>query len=521
MTEGRASPERPEGRASERATVSSADPPELTIEQAKLLPFYHDLRNEIVQPDKIVVATQYFWTRWAPRLGPTLTALIVCLRRHCYYNRITQERRDWCFPEQATLAREIGVDTTKTIRAALSHPLAAYFVRREARYVYDPQRGKKVRTSDRYYVAMDDPLTPEDEALLAVRAAERLAREGRLTEMILPEPGAMGPRAKDTTSLADASRTPEPTVTPIDRPRSARARKDRSPKDQKDLQVKERAPLSNGDIDRQVPDGKSLPQDSAVLFAPEEVLEESTDTTKYGAAGLFRAFEAANGQSLTPAQRARLLALVAEFDPIARRASPPSTGLAWVYRAIAEAVESGSHYVAPRRIARICERWAAEGMAPNQADASESGADVSLPASSTSPSPTVADRADEFRSAAGERDEGWSDGSPGVDRYEELTESFVVFPDLEILSRPLWRAIRDEARALLNSPGDRQLLEGTRLLRREGRTFVVGVPGQAAARRAEQRLARPLGRVIEGTLGRDVSLRFVSLAPGLNPSMGE
>src|SRR6185295_17464823 len=135
------------------ASFTISNTPPLTTEQARMLPFYHDLRNEIVQPDKVVVSTQYFWTKWAPRLGPTLTVLVMCLRRHWYYNRVTQERRDWCFPEQATLAREVGVETTKTIRAALQHPLAAYFVRREARYVYDPARAKKVRTSDMYYVA--------------------------------------------------------------------------------------------------------------------------------------------------------------------------------------------------------------------------------------------------------------------------------------------------------------------------------------------------------------------------------
>lgn len=158
----------------------------LRIDQARMLPFYHDLKNEIVEPDKIVVSSQYFWTKWAPRLGPTLTTLVICLRRHCYYNKLTQERRDWCFPEQATLAREIGVESTKTIRAALAHPMAAYFVRREARYVYDPNRGKKIRTSDMYFVAMDDPLIPEDEVLLVARAAERLLQEGRRDELVTP-----------------------------------------------------------------------------------------------------------------------------------------------------------------------------------------------------------------------------------------------------------------------------------------------------------------------------------------------
>ena len=138
----------PPAPASAASPAGDGAPLPLTPEQARLLPYYHDLRNEIVEPERVVVSSQYFWARWAPRLGPTLTVLIVCLRRHCYYNKITQERRDWCFPEQATLAREIGVESTKTIRAALQEPVAAYFVRREPRYVYDPKRGKRIRTSD-------------------------------------------------------------------------------------------------------------------------------------------------------------------------------------------------------------------------------------------------------------------------------------------------------------------------------------------------------------------------------------
>lgn len=329
--------------------------PSLTPEQARLLPFYHDLKNEIVEPDKVVVSSQYFWTRWAPRLGPTLTALVVCLRRHCYYNKLTQERRDWCFPEQATLAREIGVESTKTIRAALQHPEAAYFVRREARYVYDPHRGKKVRTSDMYYVAMDDPLTPEDEALLVVRATERLLTSGRREELGLPEPKGEIRR--------QVARRPE------------------------------------GKNRRQVPNAPFCPQDSTDIFAPEEVHE--LDTVK---------------------------------DPGTLEYSNADLGGDGAY-----AHERG-------------------GERP----------------------PSPADR------------------------------SFVVFPDLPVQSRPLWRAICDEAARRIPALTDRALLSGSVLLAREGEALVVGVGGRAAVRRAETRLRAPLLAAIRAVLGRPVGVRFVA-----------
>src|SRR5262249_5652992 len=139
--------------------------------------------------------------------------------------------------------------STKTIRAALRHPLARHFVRREARYTYDPKRGKKVRTSDMYYVAMDDPLTPEDEARLALRAAARLLAGGREAELAPPAPAGGAPTGR---------KRPQ-----IDAPPEGKTRRQVGP-----------------------PTGRTFPQDSRDLFAPEVVLEESTNTTKYDGVAL-------------------------------------------------------------------------------------------------------------------------------------------------------------------------------------------------------------------------------------------
>jgi hypothetical protein len=476
----------------------------LTPEQARLLPFYHDLRNEIVEPDKVVVSTQYFWTKWAPRLGPTLTALVVCLRRHCYYNRATHERRDWCFPEQATLAREIGVETTKTIRAALGHPLATLFVRREARYVYDPARGKKIRTSDIYHVAMDDPLTPADEARLALRAAERLLDEGRGAE-IVPAPS---PSRRSTS--------------------------------QKDRQVSRR---SAGQKAAQViPSvGQFARQDSAPFSTPEVVHDKSTRTTKYNDAGLptvIKAFGEANGTVVTPAQSARLAALCQQFDPIARRDDPLSSGAAWVRAAIHEAVESGSSYVAPRRIARICERWSIEGRprSPRAPLAGRRGPRDSRPGVLEAQSAEDALAPEPVLIAAEPVNEGddvdggqarralvpslQADETPVCRRTPDTIEcdnpslvpaAEVDFPELGLPGRAVWQAIGDEARRRVTVPGDVALLAGSRLVGRANDRLIVAVPGRAAAQRAELRLARVLAEVTRAVLGRSVSIQFVSL----------
>jgi len=118
----------------------------LTPEELLLLPFYHDLENELKQPERVRIQTEYFWRHWAPELGPTLTVLVITLRSYCYYNKLTKEKRDWAFPKQETLAQQIGV-SRKTVLRTLQNPAAAHFIKREPRYRYDPATQKKVRTA--------------------------------------------------------------------------------------------------------------------------------------------------------------------------------------------------------------------------------------------------------------------------------------------------------------------------------------------------------------------------------------
>ncbi len=145
-------------------------------------PFYHYLKNEIIEPEKIVVGTRYFWNKWAPILGPTLTVIIVKLRQYCYYNKLTKEKRDWCYPSLKTLAKEVGV-SEDTVSRELNpknpekNDILKKFVRREPQYVYDASLRKKVRSVDKYYIAMDDPLTSEDEKILIIKSAERLIKQ--------------------------------------------------------------------------------------------------------------------------------------------------------------------------------------------------------------------------------------------------------------------------------------------------------------------------------------------------------
>lgn len=151
-----------------------------------LQPAYLDVTNEIIKPDQVAIQTKYFWKRWAPKLGPLGTVLFLRLRQYCYYNRETGERRDWCFPSQDTLGDELGAHR-ETIGLTMRKLESLGLIRREPQYRYDPQLRKKVRTTDKYYVLMEDPLAPEDAPELFVRAADRMSRGEALSAWDKPK----------------------------------------------------------------------------------------------------------------------------------------------------------------------------------------------------------------------------------------------------------------------------------------------------------------------------------------------
>ena len=143
----------------------------LALEQA-----YANAYNEIVQPDRVFVASQYFRKKWVPLLGHALAWLIIALRQRCYYNRETGELRDWCLVTQEELAKEIGVSRRTLIRL-LQRPYAEWFIEEvQCQYHYDSRFRKQVRGASVYRIRMDDPLIPEDQELLQAQLVEEAER---------------------------------------------------------------------------------------------------------------------------------------------------------------------------------------------------------------------------------------------------------------------------------------------------------------------------------------------------------
>src|SRR5215472_11692038 len=148
----------------------------LSMERIQLEPWYLDIRSEVVKPDQVAIQTKYFWEHWAPKLGPLQVCLLLRLRQYCYYNRATGEKRDWCFPSQETLGTELGVHD-ETVRTGLRKLEVLGFIRREKQYRFDAATHRSMRTTDKYFVLMEEPVAPEDEGAALGLAAERMLSE--------------------------------------------------------------------------------------------------------------------------------------------------------------------------------------------------------------------------------------------------------------------------------------------------------------------------------------------------------
>lgn len=149
-----------------------------------LRPAYLDVANEIVQPDRVTVQTSYFWRRWAPKLGPIASVLLLRLRRCCARNRDVGYGAAASFPTQEELLREIGIDRHR-LTQELRRLERLGFVRRERSFRSDRRTGQITRCPDEYRVIMDDPIAPEDVADLFARAGERIANGSALSQLEL------------------------------------------------------------------------------------------------------------------------------------------------------------------------------------------------------------------------------------------------------------------------------------------------------------------------------------------------
>lgn len=122
---------------------------------------YGSKRSAIIQPERALLITQYFFSNWTPLIGHSALAVILAARSLCYWNPISGELRNEIETEMRELARRAAV-SVRTVKTVLNHELIRrYFLRYITRRVMTPHG---IRTAGiTLQVRMDDPLTPQDQ----------------------------------------------------------------------------------------------------------------------------------------------------------------------------------------------------------------------------------------------------------------------------------------------------------------------------------------------------------------------
>jgi hypothetical protein len=143
------------------AERSGETPPGASHRKVMLQRAYGSRRAAIVQPERGMFLTLYFFNNWLPLLGHSAATVILAARSMCYWNPMTGELRNTVETEMAELARRAAV-SVRTVKDVLAGELVEhYFLRYKVRRIMTPNG---VRTAGIVMqVRMDDPLTPLDQ----------------------------------------------------------------------------------------------------------------------------------------------------------------------------------------------------------------------------------------------------------------------------------------------------------------------------------------------------------------------
>ena len=148
-----------------------AAPPLTKNRKVMLQRAYGSERARVIQPERGMFVTLYFFDNWLPLIGHSALTIILAARTMCYWNPMTGELRNEVETEMAELARRAAV-SVRTVKDVLNSELVRrYFLRYKVRRIFTPNG---VRTAGiLLQVRMDDPLTPEDQAAYSQPEEER------------------------------------------------------------------------------------------------------------------------------------------------------------------------------------------------------------------------------------------------------------------------------------------------------------------------------------------------------------
>jgi hypothetical protein len=146
----------------DKPRAKDREKPDASNRKISLQKAYGSQRAALIQPDRTLYITLYFWTNWLPLLGHSALATIIAARSMCYWNPMTGELRNRVQTDMSEIANRASV-SVRTVKEVLANELVRrYFLRYNVRRV---MTSNGIRTAGiDLLVRMDDPLTPDDQS---------------------------------------------------------------------------------------------------------------------------------------------------------------------------------------------------------------------------------------------------------------------------------------------------------------------------------------------------------------------
>jgi hypothetical protein len=157
---------KPEAKADAPKPESAGSPRKIQLQRA-----YGTERARVIQPERGMFLTKYFFANWLPLLGHSAMTTVLAARSLCYWNPLNGDLRNTVETDMSELARLASV-SVRTVKDVLNNELVKrYFLRYKVRRIMTING---VRTAGiRLQVRMDDPLTPEDQDIHHLAEEER------------------------------------------------------------------------------------------------------------------------------------------------------------------------------------------------------------------------------------------------------------------------------------------------------------------------------------------------------------
>jgi len=287
---------------------------------------------------------------------------------------------------EATIAPNTDIDT-QTI-AVIHEEVPVIADKGISRDAYFAPRTDSVARIDAEIVPEAPDVVPSD--------AERHSTEDEGTSIIKPAPSSfVAPtdrnynqrgESKEETSTSTSSTSTRESVSSIFEALAEREERERMGENALDASAADGGGRRPFLPEQPLPPVPDLPEDGAVIVRALDVTEPPTAAYAQQTATITdieAALTMANGRPPSDMEISLLVQVARECDPAAQgQGYGPGTGLGWVLAAIWEAVNSGSQFVAPKRVAAICDRWVIEGFG------SDNRANPNAPPAVHTPPPT-------------------------------------------------------------------------------------------------------------------------------------